>query len=214
MIRGVVFDLDGVLVQTDDLHFRSWKEVTEQEGIRFDRTINERLRGLGRAESLSIILEGCGSSYTPDQKERLAERKNAAYLCLLRDLTPADTLPGVRELLGELRRRKLKIAVASSSRNASDVLERVGLADTFDAVVDGNDVPNSKPHPDVFQLAAEQLGLQPSECLAIEDAPAGMESAKRAGMSVLGVGTRGTLPDAEWLTPSLDCVTVDELVAR
>ena len=213
MIRGIVFDLDGVLVKTDELHYCSWRELTDREGIRFDRSLNERLRGLGRMESLSIILEGCGRTYTQNQKQQLAKAKNDAYLRLLNDLTPADTLPGVMELLGELRRRKLKTAVASSSRNAADVLERIGLAGTFDAVVDGNDVPKTKPHPDVYQRAAEQLGLPPAECLAIEDAPAGVESAKRAGMSVLGVGTRDTLPDVEWLTPGLDCVTVDELVA-
>lgn len=213
MIRGIVFDLDGVLVKTDEMHYRSWKEVAEQEGIPFDRTKNERLRGLGRMESLAIVLEACDRSYSPEQMLELAERKNAAYLRFLNDLTPADVLPGVSDLLRELRNRRVKLAVASSSRNASDVLQRVGLADTFDAVVDGNDVPNSKPHPEVFERAARRIGLHPSECLAIEDAPAGVESARRAGMTVLGVGTPDKLPDAERLAPGLDHVTADELMA-
>jgi len=213
MIRGVIFDLDGVLVTTDELHYRAWQQLADEEGIPFDRRINERLRGVSRMDSLAILLERAGRSYDELERVALAERKNVRYRELLRTLTPADVLPGAREMLAELKRRGIRVAVASSSRNARTILDRVGLTGSlFDAIVDGNDITRSKPDPEVFLLAARRLGLAPAECLVVEDAAAGIEAGRRAGMHVFGIGTPETLPDAPRAARGLADVTVDELL--
>ncbi len=213
MIRGVIFDLDGVLVTTDDLHYRGWKQLADEEGIYFDRQINERLRGVSRMESLEILLERSPRTYTPEQKTALAVRKNATYRRLLDTLSPKDLLPGALETVVELRRRGIRTAVASSSKNTPVIMERLGLGPFFDAVADGNDITRSKPDPEVFLLAAQRLGLPPAECLAVEDALAGIEAGRRGGMPVFGIGTREKLPGVERLTPDLAHVTVAELLA-
>ena len=213
MIRGVIFDLDGVLVATDEAHYQAWKQLADEEGIPFDRAINERLKGVGRMDSLNIILERSPRAYSEEEKRALADRKNADYRVQLAKLTPADMLPGARELVAALRGRGVKIAVASSSRNTPLILERLGLQDAFDAVADGNDISHSKPHPEVFLVAAERLGLPPDECVVVEDAPAGIEAARRAGMAVFGIGTPDRLPDTPRLAAGLDRVTADELMA-
>lgn len=212
MIRGVIFDLDGVLVTTDELHYQAWKQVADQESIHFDRTINHRLRGVSRMESLEIILERAGREYSPEQKLAMANRKNNLYRELLQTLTPADILPGVNTVLAELRRRGIKMAIASSSKNTPLILSRVGLKDAFDAVADGNDITHSKPHPEVFLLAAQRLGLPPADCLVIEDAVAGIEAGRRAGMAVFGIGTPETLPNVQPLATSLAEVSIEQLL--
>jgi beta-phosphoglucomutase len=213
MIRGVIFDLDGVLVTTDELHFRAWQRLADEEGIPFGRRINERLRGVSRMASLAILLERATRSYDDRERAALADRKNARYRELLESLTPADVLPGARQTLAELKRRGIRIAVASSSRNASTIMDRVGLPrSTFDAVVDGNDITHSKPDPEEFLLAARRLGLAPAECLVVEDATAGIEAGRRAGMHVFGIGTPETLPGAKRTARSLGDVTVGELL--
>jgi len=213
MIRGVIFDLDGVLVTTDDLHYRGWKQLADEEGIYFDRQINERLRGVSRMESLEILLERSPRTYTPPQKIALADRKNATYCRLLETLTPKDLLPGAVETVVELRRRGIKTAIASSSKNTPLIMDRLGLGPYFDAVADGNDIQRSKPDPEVFLLAAERLGLAPAECLVVEDALAGIEAGRRGGMPVFGIGTAEKLPGVERLAPDLAHVTVDQLLA-
>jgi beta-phosphoglucomutase len=212
VIQGVIFDLDGVLVTTDELHYQSWKQLTAAEGIHFDRAINHRLRGISRMESLEIVLERSPRAYTPEEKAVLAERKNALFRQLLPKLTAADLLPGALEMIAELRRRGIKTAVASSSRNTPLILDQLKLRPYFDAVADGNDITRSKPDPEVFLLAARRLGLPPQECLVIEDAVAGVASARRAGMVVFGIGTPETLPGVARLAPDLAHVTVAELL--
>ncbi len=213
MIRGVIFDLDGVLVTTDDLHYRGWKQLADEEGIYFDRQINERLRGVSRMESLEILLERSPRAHTPEQKTALADRKNATYRRLLDTLSPKDMLPGALETVVALRRRGIRTAVASSSKNTPVIMERLGLGPYFDAVADGNDITRSKPDPEVFLLAAQRLGLPPAECLVVEDALAGIEAGRRGGMPVFGIGTAEKLPGVERLTPDLAHVTVAELLA-
>jgi beta-phosphoglucomutase len=213
MIRGVIFDLDGVLVTTDELHYRAWKRLADGEGIPFDRAVNERLRGVSRMESLEILLERSPRTYTSEQKAILADRKNAAYRESLHALTPADVLPGAREMLAELRRRGVRTAVGSSSRNAPLILERTGLGDSLDVVVDGNDISRSKPDPEVFLLAAERLGLSARECLVVEDAVAGIEAGRRAGMAVFGIGTPEKLPGVKRLALGLAEVSVESLLS-
>jgi beta-phosphoglucomutase len=212
MIRGVIFDLDGVLVTTDELHYQAWKQLADEQGISFDRQINERLRGVSRMESLGILLERSRRAYSDEEKATMANRKNTRYRELLDALTPSDVLPGAREVLAELRARGIRIAMASSSRNASVILDRTGLTGSFDATADGNDIRHSKPHPEVFVLAAQRLGVPPEECLVVEDAVAGIEAGRRAGMAVFGIGTPETLPGVKRVATDLAHVTVDELL--
>jgi beta-phosphoglucomutase len=202
-----------VLVSTDELHYRSWKELADAEGIPFDRQTNHRLRGVSRMKSLEIVLERSKRAYSDDEKRSLAERKNRAYRKSVQALSPADILPGVKELIYELRNRGIKMAVASNSKNAVLILERLGWANAFDAVVDGKEITHSKPHPEVFLLAAERLGVLPGQCLVVEDAAAGIEAARRAGMAVFGIGSPDNLPEVEHWAPNLMGVTADRLVA-
>ncbi len=189
-IEAVIFDLDGVLVSTDEQHYRSWKRLAEEEGIHFDRRVNRRCLGASRMESLEAVLRNAPRRYSDAEKAELAERKNRYYLELVEDLAPADVLPGVRELLCALKRRAVRLAVASGSRNAPSIVERLGLRDAFEACVSGMDIAHSKPHPEVFLRVARRLGVPPKRCLVVEDAPSGVEAARRAGMRVLGVGRR------------------------
>ncbi|MFY9378619.1 MAG: beta-phosphoglucomutase [Acutalibacteraceae bacterium] len=187
MIKGIIFDLDGVIVKTDELHYRAWKRLADAEGIFFDREINNRLRGVSRMASLEIILERSPRTYSAEEKNRLASIKNQYYVELLKTLTPDDIMPGVTKTLEELKRRKILTAIGSSSKNARTILEQIKLANVFDAVADGNDIINSKPAPDVFLKAADMLGLRPAECAVVEDAEAGIAAAKSAGMLAIAI---------------------------
>jgi beta-phosphoglucomutase len=187
-IGAVIFDLDGVIVTTDECHYEAWKRMADEEGIYFEHSINERLRGVSRMESLRIILERSLKEYSEQQKLEMSERKNNYYKQLIQRLTPADILPGVEKFISELKERGIKVAIGSSSKNTSVILERIGLHNSFDAVVDGNSIKMSKPDPEVFLKASEQLGIKPENCLVVEDADAGIEAAVSAGMKVLAVG--------------------------
>lgn len=187
-IKGVIFDLDGVLCSTDECHYLAWKELADSLGIPFDETINRRLRGVSRMESLDIILQAAGRAFSSREKQALAARKNERYRRLLMKLTPADLPGGVRATLDELRRRGLRLAVGSSSKNTPLILQRLGLEGWFDAVADGNDIARSKPDPEVFLLAAERLRLPPGECMVVEDADAGIEAALAGGFLPAGIG--------------------------
>ncbi len=190
-IKAVIFDLDGVIVSTDEFHYQAWKKMSDEEGISFNHTINNRLRGVSRMESLNIILERAEREYTAEEKQALAERKNEYYKQSLVNLTPDDLLPGAKDTIDELKRRKVKIAIGSSSKNTPTILKQIGLADAFDAVADGNDITHSKPDPEVFLLAASKLGIPPEECLVVEDAEAGVQAAIAGGMNVAAVGDAG-----------------------
>ena len=214
MIRGVIFDLDGVLVSTDALHYRAWERLAADHGIRFNQQIGDRFRGVGRMESLELLLADADRSFSPGDREAMAEQKNAYYRSMLDGLTPLDVLAGVADLLGSLRTLGIKLAVGSASRNASYLLERVELAAMFDAVVDGHDVRHTKPDPQVFLLAADRLGLKASTCLVVEDAPAGVEAARRAGMACLAIGDRKRHPQAPYLAVGLHEVSAKELLAQ
>jgi beta-phosphoglucomutase len=195
-ILAVIFDLDGVLVHTDQYHYQAWKRMADEEGIVFDESVNERLRGVSRMESLEVILEKSGRTYTSMEKEALAERKNGYYRELLDRLTPADAAPGSREIIAACKQQGIKVAIGSSSRNTPVILERLGLAHLFEAVADGNEIVNSKPDPEVFLLAAKKLAMDPECCLVVEDAEAGLIAAKRAGMKTAAIGTVINSPTA------------------
>jgi beta-phosphoglucomutase len=186
---AVVFDLDGVICHTDLYHYRSWKSVADELGIPFDETVNNRLRGVSRMNSLDIVLERyVGEPLSDERKVELAATKNDRYRVMLGDMTPEDLDPTVRTTLDELRSRGLKLAIGSSSKNAAFILERLGLGDYFDAVADGNHISQSKPDPEVFLLAAEYLGVDPTRCVVVEDAEAGIEAGSAAGMYTVAIG--------------------------
>lgn len=186
-MKGIIFDLDGVLVFTDKLHYQAWKVIADQKGIYFDEKINDRLRGISRMESLDIILEKYDGPVLIEEKQTLAKEKNMVYRRLLSLMTPDDVDEQARSVLLELRKRGYRLAVGSSSKNADFILEQTGMRDLFDAVSDGNNIARSKPDPEVFIKAAELLGLQSEDCIVVEDAAAGIEAAKRGGMKAAAI---------------------------
>ncbi len=187
MIKGVIFDLDGVIVHTDEMHYQAWKRIAERIGVEFDRETNNRLRGVSRMDSLNIILENT-SCFSDTDKQRLADEKNAIYRRLLDGLTKNDVDAAVPKTLRELRNRKIKLAIGSSSKNAALILNKIELTEYFDAVSDGNNITRSKPDPEVFLKAAEYLGLAPYECAVVEDAYAGIDAARAGGFFSIGIG--------------------------
>lgn len=192
MIKAVIFDLDGVIVSTDDCHYEAWKKMADEEGIYFDKDINNRLRGVSRMDSLEIILEKAEKEYSADEKEEMAERKNNYYKEFITKLTPDDILPGAMNTLEDLRANGIKVAIGSSSKNTPVILKQIGLDSYFDAVSDGNNITKSKPDPEVFLKAADMLGLPYGECAIVEDADAGIEAGNRAGMKTVSVhGAKG-----------------------
>lgn len=186
--KGIIFDLDGVICSTDEYHYQAWKALADRLGIPFDRERNNRLRGVSRMESLDIILEKAEQAYTQEEKLSFAQEKNDLYRELLRQMSPADLAEEVRSTLNTLREKGLKLAIGSSSRNTPFILTRIGLADFFDAVADGNCIVHSKPHPEVFLKAADMIGLSPAECLVVEDAHAGVEAAASGGFDCAAMG--------------------------
>ena len=211
-IEAVIFDLDGVIVSTDEFHYQGWKKLAEEEGIYFDREINHRLRGVSRMESLQILLEKSKTQYSNKEKSAMAEKKNDYYRRLLNKLSPKDILPGVMDVLAELRKRKIKMAIGSSSKNTPLILGKIGIGDFFDAVADGNGIEYSKPHPEVFLLAAERLAVEPSKCLVVEDAEAGVEAALAGGFRCFAVGMARNHPAVYAGAEDLKSISVDDLM--
>ena len=197
-MRAVIFDLDGVLVRTDQAHDKAWRALAGRLGIPFDGRAAARLRGVSRMEALDIVLEGCGRSFTPAEKEALAAEKNERYRALIAEMTPADVSPETTVTLKVLRERGLLLAVASSSKNARFILERTGLTRYFHAVVDGTQIARSKPDPEVFLKAAQALGVSPAEALVVEDAAADWpgEPAQPVSSSAVSARIRHRLPMA------------------
>lgn len=197
-IKGVIFDLDGVLCSTDRFHYAAWKELADSQGIPFDETINQRLRGVSRMQSLEIILEHTSREYREEEKQALAREKNQRYQQQLAHLTPAGLTKDARFTLEALRAEGLLLAVGSSSKNAPLILQRLGLENWFDAVADGNDIVRSKPNPEVFLLAAERLKLPAYQCLVVEDADAGIEAAINGNFQTAGLGPANKNPRAAY----------------
>ncbi len=185
---AVIFDLDGVICYTDEYHYLAWKAMADELGAHFDREINNRLRGVSRMASLEIVLENYDGELSQAEKEVLAEEKNERYRALLNNMSPADLSDEVRQTLGALRARGVKLAIGSSSKNAPFILRQIGLEGYFDAVSDGNNISRSKPDPEVFLKAAQMLDMEPTRCLVVEDAVSGAEAAHRGGMKAACVG--------------------------
>ena len=207
MIRGFLFDLDGVLVDTAQYHFLAWQRMAAELGIHFGEAENEQLKGVSRAESLNRILAWGGKSLSDAEKQHWMTLKNDWYLELVRGMPADDYLPGAHEFLRASRAAGIKIALGSASKNAPLILERLGWIPLFDTMVDGNVVTASKPDPEVFLEGARRLGLKPEECVVFEDSEAGVEAARRGGMKVVGIG-HGL--DADLLVSGLDQLTPEQ----
>ncbi|MEH0688637.1 beta-phosphoglucomutase [Vibrio cholerae] len=204
MAKAIIFDLDGVITDTAELHFKAWKRIANEEGYEFNRDINEQLRGVSRRASLEIILNG--AQVSEEKIIDLMERKNNYYVALLDSITSKDILPGIEEFLLELNSRRIKVALASASKNARPILHRLGLIPLFDAIADGWSVERSKPAPDVFIHAAGQVGENACDCVVVEDAQAGVVAAKKAGMRVIGIGPHERVGRADWV-----CIDTNKL---
>lgn len=204
MIRGCIFDLDGVVVDTARYHYLAWKRLAEGLGFVFTEENNERLKGVSRMASLEILLEVGNMSLPDEEKEVLAAQKNSWYLDYIRTMTPADVLPGVLGFIQSVRTSGIRIGLGTASRNARLILEQIGLESAFDTVVDGNRVRRAKPDPEVFLIAASDLGLQPEQCLVFEDAIAGIEAAHNGGMRCIGVGNPDILHQADRVIPGFE----------
>ncbi|GAP07566.1 MAG TPA: beta-phosphoglucomutase [Anaerolinea thermolimosa] len=212
MIRGFLFDLDGVLTDTSEYHYLAWKRLADELGIPFNRQENEALRGVSRRESLLLLLKGRPAS--EEQMNAWMELKNQFYIQFIQQMTPTSLLPGARELLEELRQGGYLSAIVSSSKNTPLVLERLQIAPLFDAIVDGNTPVRSKPAPDLFLLAARKLSLLPAECVVVEDAAAGIDAGKAAGMRTIGLGPRERVGHADLVLPDLQQVHLAEILTR
>ncbi|WP_062289532.1 beta-phosphoglucomutase [Demequina phytophila] len=210
--RAALFDLDGVIVDTAVHHFAAWRRTAEELGFTLADEDDERLKGVGRMDALRIVLEIGGVEVDDATAARLAEQKNARYVDAIGGISPADMLPGAQALLEDLRSRGVPTGLGSASRNAPLILDRLGIADLFDAVIDGSTVTEAKPHPRVFLAGAEALGVAPAACVVFEDAIAGVQAANAAGMTAVGIGDPAVLTAAAAVIPGLHAV--DALAAH
>lgn len=201
--RAVIFDLDGVICFTDEYHYLAWKKLADGLHIPFDRTVNNRLRGVSRMASLDIILEGADRTYTAEEKQDLAAQKNREYVRLLAGITEADASEDVRHTLKTLKERGVRIAIGSSSKNTPLILSQLGIGGWFDAVSDGNNITRSKPDPEVFLKAAEMLGLTPAECFVVEDAVSGIEAGAAGGFTTIAIGDAALSGKADYTIEKL-----------
>lgn len=197
MIRGFIFDLDGVITDTAELHYQAWKRLSDDMGWNFDRELNESLRGVSRMDSINIIKEHNKAETSKVELTELATLKNNIYVGSLDQLGPEDYLPGAQELLNLLRLEGFKVALGSASKNSTKVLEQLGAQKYFDVIGDGNSVSKSKPAPDIFIFGAKKLGLKPEECIVYEDAEAGIDAAKAGGFNTVGIGPKDRVGHAD-----------------
>ncbi|MDX1671440.1 MAG: beta-phosphoglucomutase [Balneolaceae bacterium] len=211
-INACIFDLDGVIVDTAKYHFKGWQRLAGQLGIEFTLEDNEELKGVSRRESLNKILEMGDKSVPEGEKKGLTDRKNEWYRDYISHMSPDEILEGVKPFMDELKNRDIKVGVGSSSKNTPYILKAIGLSDYFDAVVDGNMVEHTKPHPEVFLKGADRMDVDPQNCVVFEDAVSGVQAARRAGMMVVGVGEQEVLDDADLVIPGFANFSVDDLI--
>ncbi len=214
-MKGLVFDLDGVLADTAKYHYIAWKQLAMEIGITIDEAFNEQLKGISRQESLARILAYGGKSrdFSEEELTILAENKNRHYVELLEQLTPADALPGVTRFLAEARAQNIPCSVASASKNAPFILNKLALDDYFVGVVDPSALNKGKPHPEIFVKAAALMRLQPNEVIGFEDAQAGIDGIKACGMYAVGIGEAGQLKGADRLISDLTEISIEELIS-
>lgn len=201
--EAAIFDLDGVIADTARSHSQAWKKLADEIGVPFDAAINERLKGVPRLASLDIILQAAGRIVPHGEKVELSRRKNDHYLELVANVTSADLLPGARAAIEGIRQAGLKTALASASRNAVTLIGNLGIGDLLDYVADANFVQKHKPDPEIFLMAAKGLEVTPARCIAFEDAVAGIEAIRAAGMYAVGIGDPVILAGADLVLPGL-----------
>lgn len=210
-IQACLFDLDGVIVDTAVYHYKAWKRLANQLGFNFTEEQNELLKGVSRVRSLEIILEIGGVTKTEAEKEELATRKNTWYVEMITQMQPDEILPGAREFVQACRDAGIKTALGSASKNSMTILEKIGMVNLFDAIIDGNKVSKAKPDPEVFLKGAEALGVAPSACVVFEDAIAGVEAAINGEMKVVGIGSPKVLKGANLVVNGLDEMSLEIL---
>ena len=210
-LKGCIFDLDGVIVDTAKYHFMAWRRLAKELGFVFTIEQNEALKGVSRMASLEILLKTGGVSVSEEEKEHLAARKNGWYVEFISGMTPDEILPGSIRLLKALRKEGILTAIGSASRNAGTILDGIKLRDMFDVIVDGNKIHKAKPDPEVFLRGAQEMKLHPSDCIVFEDAQAGIEAAIAGGMRCVGVGNPELLGKANLVIPNLKKITVKQL---
>jgi beta-phosphoglucomutase len=210
-IKGVIFDLDGVIVDTAKFHFLAWKKLANDLGFDFTELQNEELKGVSRVRSLEKILEWGNTSLSKDEFTEKMAVKNDNYLSYLTNMTSADILPGVSTVIDFLMEQKVPFALGSASKNARPILKKTDLIDKFHAIVDGNDVSKAKPDPEVFIIAAEKIGVAQENCLVFEDSVAGVQAANIAGMISIGIGEKDVLHEADFIFSSFEEIERDFL---
>lgn len=213
-IKGLLFDLDGVIVDTAKYHYLAWKKLADELGVNFTINDNERLKGVSRMRSFEIILEIGGITMSEEEKEKNCAKKNDVYLEYIYQLKSDEVLPGVNKFLIDARNKGYKIALGSASKNSRLILEKLEIMDLFDEIVDGTVVSKAKPDPEVFSKGAEVLNLPYDSCIVFEDAAAGIEAAHNAGMMAVGIGTIENLPEANILLPGLNNITIEEIIKK
>lgn len=216
MKKGFVFDLDGVITDTAKYHYIAWKELAAEIGIEIDLKFNEQLKGISRMDSLERILTlgNKNDAYTEVEKEALATKKNTHYVQLLQSLTPDDLLPGVKTFLDEAKAKNIPCAIASASKNAPFILDKLSVMQDFDTIVDPATLKKGKPDPEIFIQAALALGIEPAEAVGFEDAQAGIDGIKAAGMYAVGVYSGEELHGADVIVEKLTDLNIDELLAK
>lgn len=213
-IKAFLFDLDGVIVDTAIYHYQAWRRLANELGFDLSEEFNETLKGVSRMESLDLILAHGGLTLPDEKKTELATQKNGWYLDLVSRMTSDDILPGVPTFFSQVRKAGLLTALGSVSKNAPMILERIGMTNAFDAIIDGNKISKGKPDPEVFTKGAEELDVNPDECVVFEDAVAGVEAGKRANMFVVGLGSPDLLARADLVVPSLENLTVEQVLEK
>ncbi len=214
MIKGFLFDLDGVIVETAIFHYQAWRKMANDLGFDITEEFNETLKGVSRMDSLNLILKHGNIVLTEEEKLDLAAKKNEHYLTLVSKMTADDILPGVLEFFAQIKQTDIKIALGSVSKNARMILEGVGLINDFDAIIDGTKISRGKPDPEVFLKGAAELGLSPEECLVFEDAVAGVEAGKNAAMKVIGIGQAEVLTKADIVLAGFEGIELEELLNK
>jgi len=208
---AVIFDLDGVITDTAEFHYQAWRRMAEEEGLGFSRDDNEKLRGVSRRASLELVLKG--KKLPENIKLELMERKNNYYREQIKTISVEDILPGVVDILNQLKGAGVKLALASASKNARDVIKNLGIEDYFEVIADGFSVKKTKPAPDLFLFVAEKLSVPPSCCIVVEDAEAGIKAAGSAGMSTVGIGPPARVGRADLIYNSVAEIEIPEMLA-
>lgn len=202
-LKAALFDLDGVIVDTAKYHYRAWKKLANSLGIEFTESDNEKLKGVNRVQSMDLILKMGNKELSDDVKNELMDKKNSWYVDYISKMTSDEILPGAVEYIKELKKRSVKIGLGSASKNAQSILKSLSIIDLFDVIIDGTKVEKSKPDPEVFISGCNQLNVDNKDCVVYEDSLSGIEAGKRAGMYVVGIGSKDNLPDADIVVSGL-----------